>query len=115
MSLATYSGRGSERRSSVAAGILLASAGLSAVSSEPGADRPLVVVGRRLPDLCLIHRATGHRCPGCGMSRAFVLLWRRRVREAVKSNPISPFVFAMLAWLALEPVASRWALTSMPQ
>jgi len=56
-----------------------------------------------MPDLCPIHRATGRNCPGCGMFRAFVLLWRGRLRQAISSNPASPFVFAALVWLAVEP------------
>lgn len=61
-------------------------------------------MGRPVPDLCPIHRVTGHRCPGCGMTRAFVLLWRGRFRQALLSNPASPFLFATLVWLALEPL-----------
>lgn len=81
----------------------MASAAVSVATREPAVDRPMVVMGRRLPDLCPIHRATGHNCPGCGMCRAFVLLWRGRLRHAVRSNPASPFVFAALLWLAVEP------------
>jgi hypothetical protein len=57
-----------------------------------------------LPDLCPIHRVTGHKCPGCGMGRAFVLLWRGRLRQAIRSNAASPFVFAVLVWLAVAPM-----------
>jgi hypothetical protein len=60
-------------------------------------------MGHSAPDLCPIHRLTGHDCPGCGMFRAFVLLWRGRPWQAICSNPASPFVFAALVWLALEP------------
>lgn len=76
---------------------------LSAASQKPAAGRPLVVIGRTVPDLCPIHRLTGHDCLGCGMFRAFVLLWRGRPRQAIRSNRASPFVFAALAWLAVEP------------
>lgn len=104
MNLATSSGRNSARPSTAAAGTLLASAVLSATAREPAVGRPLVVMGRPLPDLCPIHRATGHNCPGCGMARAFVFLWRGQVGRAIRSNPASPFVFAALIWLALEPM-----------
>lgn len=106
-SSATFNFRSSERRNAAAAAtvVLLSSAGLAAAASSPGVDRPLVVLGSvRIPELCLFHRATGRRCPGCGMSRAFVLLWRGRVREAIKSNPASPLMFAALAWLAWRPM-----------
>lgn len=101
--------RSSERHSTAAVAtlVLLSSAGLAAMAREPGINRPLVILGSvRMPELCLIHRATGRRCPGCGMSRAFVLLWRGQIREAVKLNPASPFVFATFIWLALGPVVS---------
>jgi len=94
------SGRSSARPSAAAAGALLASAALSVAVQEPSVEGPLVVLRRRLPDLCPIHRATGHNCPGCGMGRAFVLLWRGRLRQAIRSNPGSPFLFAALIYLA---------------
>lgn len=86
-----------------AAGVLLASAALSVASEDPAFDKPLMALRRPLPDLCPIHRATGRSCPGCGMTRALVLLWRGRPRQAIKSNPASPFVFAALLYLAFEP------------
>lgn len=108
MSSATSSTRNSGRLSSAAAtATLLATAGLSAAAEGPDADRPLVLAGRPIPDLCLIHRATGHRCPGCGMTRAFVLLWRGRFGAAIASNPASPLVFAALVVLAGQPWAER--------
>ncbi|MGH2938468.1 MAG: DUF2752 domain-containing protein [Solirubrobacterales bacterium] len=97
-------GRSSARPSTAAAGVLLASAALSAASEEPGVGRYLAVRHHRVPDLCPIHRATGRNCPGCGMGRAFTLLWRCRVRQAVRSNPASPFLFAALVCIALAPI-----------
>lgn len=82
----------------------MGSAALSVAIREPAVDGRLVVMRRPLPALCPIHRATGHRCPGCGMCRAFVLLWRGHLRQAVRSNSASPFVFAALFWLAVEPM-----------
>jgi hypothetical protein len=37
------------------------------------------------------------------MTRAFALLWRGRLGEAIESNPASPFVFATLLTLAVQP------------
>ena len=79
---------------------MLASAALSAATQDPAANQPLTVLRRPLPDLCPIHRATGHNCPGCGMGRAFVLLWRGRFREAVRSNPMSPVAFIAFIYLS---------------
>lgn len=95
------SGRSSARSSAAAGGVLLASALLSAVTQEPAAGEPLTVFRRPLPSLCPIHRTTGHNCPGCGMTRAFVLLWRGQLREAIRSNPLSPIVFIAFICLAL--------------
>lgn len=95
------SGKNSARASAAAKGVLLASAALSAASREPAAGEPLAVLRRPLPDLCPIHRATGHNCPGCGMGRAFVLLWRGQFRQAVRSNPMSPIVFTAFVCLAI--------------
>ena len=79
------------------------SGALSVATRKPAVGRPLVVMGRSAPDFCPIHRVTGHRCPGCGMGRAFVLLWRGRLRQAFRSNPASPFLFTALIWLAVDP------------
>lgn len=95
------SGRSSARSSAAARGTLLASAALSVAAHEPAASQPLTVLRRPFPDLCPVHRATGHSCPGCGMTRAFVLLWRGRFREAIRSNPASPVVFIAFIWLAI--------------
>jgi len=107
-SSATFNFRSSERRNAAVAAtvVLVSSAGLAAAARGPRVDRPLIVFDSvRVPELCLFHRATGRHCPGCGMSRAFVLLWHGQLREAVRSNPASPFVFATLVWLALRPMA----------
>ncbi len=45
---------------------------------------------------CLITLATGHACPGCGMTRALSLLWLGRWRSAAALNPLSPIVFPLL-------------------
>jgi hypothetical protein len=41
------------------------------------------------------------------MSRALALLWRGRPRQAIRSNPASPFVFAALLYLAFAPYLNR--------
>lgn len=56
--------------------------------------------------ICLLRRATGVPCPGCGMSRAFAHLARGEWREAVTDHPWAPLLVAELAaaWAA-------WGLT----
>ena len=46
-----------------------------------------------LPDLCLFHRLTGYRCPGCGMTHAFLCLGRFEIGEAIRHNVFSIFLF----------------------
>jgi len=45
---------------------------------------------------CLITLATGHHCPGCGLTRALSSLWLGRWREAIALNSLSPAVFCLL-------------------
>src|SRR6202011_5872385 len=45
---------------------------------------------------CLIRLVTGHRCPGCGLTRALTLLWQGRLHDAFALNRVSPFVFSLL-------------------
>jgi hypothetical protein len=56
-----------------------------------------------LPGLCLFHRLTGLDCPGCGMTRAFVALWRGDLVAAEALHPFSGPLLATLVLLALLP------------
>ena len=46
-----------------------------------------------LPDLCIFHRLTGYKCPGCGMTHAFLHLGRFELFLAMKYNIFSVFLF----------------------
>ena len=39
--------------------------------------------------ICLTKLLLGHPCPGCGMTRAFLLLGHGRILEAFSLNPLS--------------------------
>jgi hypothetical protein len=53
---------------------------------------------------CAFRSVTGIPCPGCGMTRAFLLLSQLRLGEAFATNPASPaLVTAMAAWWVLPP------------
>lgn len=54
---------------------------------------------------CLITLVTGHRCLGCGLSRAFTQLWLGHFREAVQLNPLSPLVLSLLLVLFSQQVS----------
>lgn len=75
---------------------------------EPaGPDRPLRIRNRELPVLCPVRRLTGHRCPGCGMTRGLVYLFRLKPHDAIKANPLAPIALALLVVAALDGVKGR--------
>ena len=47
---------------------------------------------------CLFHRLTGRLCPGCGISRMFLALWRGDIVSAARYNL---FVLCMLPFAAV--------------
>jgi hypothetical protein len=56
---------------------------------------------------CAFRSLTGIPCPGCGMTRAFLLLAELRLGDALAANPASaPLVAVMATWL-VRPF--RWA------
>jgi len=84
----------------VLAAMVVCGIGHRALAWDLGAWLPL------LPG-CAFHSATGIPCPGCGMTRAFLLLSELRLGEAFAANPASPaLVAAMAARLAHRP---RWS------
>ena len=46
-----------------------------------------------LPDICIFKRLTGYKCPGCGMTHAFLCLGRFQFAEAMRYNIFSLFLF----------------------
>ena len=68
---------------------------------EPSEGR-IVVAGWTLPVLCPVRRLTGHRCPGCGMTRAVLLVLRGHIGEGARLHPLAP---PLLAYVLL---AARW-------
>ncbi len=57
-------------------------------------------------DVCALHRFTGLPCPGCGLTRGFVLLAQGDVGPALGANPFTLVLFplfVLLAALALAP------------
>jgi Protein of unknown function (DUF2752) len=88
--------------SGVAAGCLLVGSFLTATG---GSDEHRVrLAGHEIPGFCPVHRITGHRCPGCGMTRAVALMMRGRIRAAIGLNPFSPGVLIALIVLAARPL-----------
>ena len=64
-------------------------------------DIDLTAYISRVP-LCPFHAVTGLPCPGCGMSRAFLLLGQLKFMEALAMNPFSiPLILLMIIYVAL--------------
>jgi uncharacterized protein DUF2752 len=62
--------------------------------------------GRRMPPLCMFRLVTGHRCPSCGTTRAFLYMFRLEPLNAMRANVFSPITFA-LTTLAVSRAAIR--------
>jgi hypothetical protein len=50
---------------------------------------------------CPFRAATGVPCPGCGMTRAFLLLAQLRLGEALAAHPLAPALALALGWKLL--------------
>jgi di/tricarboxylate transporter len=50
--------------------------------------------------LCAVKGLTGADCPGCGMTRAFLLIAHGRVAEAAALHPLSPLAFLVVGGMA---------------
>ncbi len=49
---------------------------------------------------CVIKAMTGLPCPGCGLTRAYVALFRGHLRDAFFYHPLFPVVFVIGACIA---------------
>ncbi|UCE85122.1 MAG: DUF2752 domain-containing protein [Deltaproteobacteria bacterium] len=65
----------------------------------------LLAALRFLPG-CPFRAATGVACPGCGMTRAFLLLSQLRIGDAVAAHPASPLLALAMAVELVRP--SLW-------
>ena len=54
--------------------------------------------------LCLVKGLTGLDCPGCGMTRAFLLLGHGRFADALAAHPASVPAYVTLAGLAVTGI-----------
>ena len=52
---------------------------------------------------CVVRAVTGIPCPGCGMTRAFLLLSQLRLDDAMEANPLAPCLAAAMAWRLVRP------------
>lgn len=80
-------------------GASLAAGAVALVQALGGWDAEAVV--GRLPGLCVYHQLTGHDCPGCGMTRAFLRLLHGDWSGAWRWHPFSlplAVAFLVMAW-----------------
>ena len=76
-----------------------------------------------LPSVCAFRRVTGLPCPGCGLTRSWVLTAHGQLRPAVSRHPFGPATFAAALLVVLRgpramptsqlPVASGRALSGL--
>jgi len=71
--------------------------------------------GRRMPPLCAFRIVTGHRCPGCGSTRAFLYMFRLEPLNAVRANVFSPVTFALTTLTALRAAIRLLAAGPAPR
>ena len=77
----------------------------------------------RLPTACAFRRATGLPCPGCGLTRSWVLTAHGRLRHASERHPFGPPTFLVSLLLVMRgpravpmgrlPVHQQQALTGV--
>lgn len=57
----------------------------------------LPLIGKQLPDVCMMKREFGVDCPGCGLTRCFVAMAHGRFAEARAYHPVGAVLFLLLA------------------
>ncbi len=67
---------------------------------------PLVSV-QGIP-LCFFRQVTGWDCPGCGLTRAFILIFHGDFRQAIACNALAPILLLWLLLYALRHVYILW-------
>ena len=50
---------------------------------------------------CPFHTASGLPCPGCGMTRALLLLGQLRIGAALAAHPLAPGLLLAMLWTLL--------------
>ena len=87
---------------------------ISRLVRATGPRGDITVAGRRLPPLCAFRLLTGHRCPGCGMTRGFLYMFRLEPLNALRANPMSPVIFAITATSVADSAQRLLSRTTPP-
>lgn len=77
----------------VAVGVLLLAAALQVTPARDG----VTLFGWRLPEVCTAKRALGVECPGCGLTRSFVLGVRGDLGAATRLHPLGAVLLLFTA------------------
>ncbi len=79
---------------------------------RPGAQQALMISGLELslPQLCSFRALLGVDCPGCGLTRCFVLAARLRLADAWAMHPIGTL---LASYLAMTIPQRLWRLTRL--
>ncbi len=80
-------------------GVLIALAAAAALHFAAGVDALALA---RLGPPCLVRAVTGVPCPGCGMTRALLLLAELRVGESLAAHPAAPLLLAAMVTVAVR-------------
>ncbi len=64
-----------------------------------------------LPSVCAFRRLTGLPCPGCGLTRSWVLTAHGRLGHASERHPFGPptFLASRCSWCCAVRAPYRWA------
>lgn len=62
-----------------------------------------------LPPFCTFKNVTGHPCPGCGMTRAWIHMTHGRFVDAVLMNPFGVLLF-LFTFFGVLYLGLRWLL-----
>jgi hypothetical protein len=84
----------------------------------PAGESGLVMpgLGVALPELCTFRRFFAADCPGCGLTRSFVLAVRFRIADAWAMHPVGTLlVFYLVGSIAPRLVRLRSLLAARPQ
>ena len=76
------------------------------------------LMGRALPESCLSRRVFGVSCPGCGLTRAFVLTAHLELAAAFRAHALGPILWALTAlqvpWRAWRILRGRASSPGAP-
>ncbi len=64
---------------------------------------------------CLLYKATGYYCAGCGATRALYALLHGRIFEALHDNALFIAALPVCLWLAIPYLVRTWQANVWPQ